>query len=159
MAYILLKDKKARFNSGGNIKGDKMEHLINKRVKIGILVGFIIAFGGRVFSEEIHEFAMKGNLEGVKAQIVQNPELVNAKDKDGRTPLHWACRGVHLDVVKYLVENGADVNAEDNNKVVPLHSLAVRNSTAAIEILLANEADINAKDYSSHTALHQAAMN
>lgn len=136
-----------------------MDHNNIKIIKIWILVGFLIVFGGRVFSNEIHEFAQKGDLEGVKTLIGQKPGLVNAKDKDGRTPLHWACRGVHLDIVKYLVENGADVNAEDNNKVVPLHSLGVRNSTAAIESLLAKGADINVKDYSSHTALHHAAMN
>ena len=64
-----------------------MEH--NYKIKkIVILVGFLIVFGGRVFSDEIHEFARKGDLECVKAQIGQNPELINAKDKDGRTPLH-----------------------------------------------------------------------
>ena len=31
----------------------------------------------------------------------------------GRTVLHDAALGGHLDVVKYLVENGASLNAED----------------------------------------------
>lgn len=71
--------------------------LTNKMNKSGItwiliLVGFLITFGGRAFADQIHELAQKGNLEGVKTLIEQNPELVNAKDKDGRTPLHWVCR-------------------------------------------------------------------
>ena len=123
-----------------------------------ILVGFLITFGGRAFADQIHELAQKGDLEGVKTLIGQNSELVNAKDKDGRTPLHWACRGVHLEVVKFLVDKGADVNAADSNKVVPLHSLGVRNSTKAIELLLAKGAVINAKDYGGNTALHFAAI-
>ncbi len=124
-----------------------------------ILAGFLILFGGRTFADQIHELAQKGDLEAVKTLIEQDPELVNARDKDGRTPLHWACRGVHLEVVRFLVDKGANVNVGDSNKVVPLHSLAVRNNTEAIELLLAKGADVDAKDYGANTALHHAAMN
>jgi ankyrin repeat protein len=129
-----------------------------KIIGIGILIGFLIASGSWAFADDIHEFAQKGDLEGVKSLIEKDPELVNAKDEDGRTALHWACRGVHLDVVKFLVEKGADVNAEDNNKIVPLHSLATRNSAAAIAVLVDNGADVDFKDYGGNTALHYAAM-
>ncbi len=123
-----------------------------------VLVGCLAAFCGQAFADQIHELAQKGDLEGVKTLIEQNPELVKARDKDGRTPLHWACRGVHLEVVMFLLDNGADVNAEDVNKVVPLHSLGVRNSPKAIEALLSKGANVDAKDYRGNTALHNAAM-
>ena len=125
---------------------------------IGILVGSLLAVASLSFPDDIHEFARKGDLESVKGLIEQNPELVSAKDKDGRTPLHWACRGVHLDVVKFLVEKGADVNAEDSNKIVPLHSLATRNNAAAIAVLLDNGAEVDFEDYGGNTALHYAAL-
>jgi ankyrin repeat protein len=128
-------------------------------VGIGILVGSLFAIASLSLSDDIHEFAQKGDLANVKALIEKSPESIDAKDKDGRTPLHWACRGVHLDVVRYLVEKGADVNAEDNNKIVPLHSLASRNDARAIAILLDNGAEVDARDYRSNTALHYAAMN
>lgn len=124
---------------------------------IGILVGSLLAIASLYFPDEIHEFARNGDLDGIKALVEKNPELVNAKDKDGRTPLYWACRGVHLEVVKFLVEKGADVNAEDSNKIVPLHSLATRNAAAAIAVLLDNGANVDAKDYGGGTALHYAA--
>ena len=127
--------------------------------KIGILLGAVFIFFSAVFAEEIHTLAQKGDLEGIKRLIDLNPKLVNVKDKDGRTPLHWACRGVHLEILKYLVEKGADVNAEDSNKVVPLHSLGTRNSTEGIEILIAKGADVDARDYGGDTALHHSAMN
>lgn len=127
-------------------------------IGIGILVGSLFAIAGLALSDDIHEFARKGELEGVKGLIEQNPKLVNVKDKDGRTPLHWACRGVHLEIVRFLVEKGADVNSEDSNKIVPLHSLATRNSAAAVAVLLDNGADVDFKDYGGNTALHYAAM-
>ncbi|KAI1123617.1 ankyrin repeat-containing domain protein [Nemania abortiva] len=43
-------------------------------------------------------------LEGIKA-------LINARDIDDWTPLHWACREGSAEVVKTLVEGGADVAA------------------------------------------------
>jgi len=125
---------------------------------IGILVGSLLAIASLSISNNIHEFAQKGDLDGVKTLIAKEPGLINAKDKDGRTPLHWACRGVHLEVVKFLVEEEADVNAEDNNKIVPLHSLATRNAAAAIAVLLDNGANVDAEDYGGNTALHYAAM-
>jgi len=44
---------------------------------------------------------------------------VEAKDNDGRTPLHYAARRGLLEIVQYLVEIGANVNARDKaNKTV-----------------------------------------
>jgi ankyrin repeat protein len=138
-------------------KGAKM----NRNLTIlgtGILVGFLIAFGGPAHADEIHELAQKGDLDGIKALIEKDPELVDARDQDGRTALHWACRGVHLDVVKYLVEKGANVDAEDANRVVPLHSLATRNNAQGIAILVDKGANVDAVSYGGNTALHYAGM-
>ncbi|KAL7800287.1 ankyrin repeat-containing domain protein [Trichoderma ceciliae] len=46
-------------------------------------------------------------------------ELVNLKDKDGWTPLHWACRGNNLEVVKTLIDNGATANLRTNEGWTP----------------------------------------
>ena len=152
MVYFLLVEKRITGFKGGKMKSNR------KIIGTGILVGLLLALGGMSFADDIHEFAQKGDLEGLKTLIEKDPALVNAKDNDGRTPLHWACRGVHLDVVKFLVEKGADVNAEDSNKIVPLHSLASRNSAKAIAVLADNGVEVDAKDYGGNTALHYAAM-
>ena len=46
---------------------------------------------------------------------------VNAKQKNGDTPLHNDVRGFDLRAIEYLIENGADVNAVGENGKTPLH--------------------------------------
>ncbi len=36
--------------------------------------------------------------------IVELCSTTDVRDKDNRTPLHWACEGGSKDVVQYLVE-------------------------------------------------------
>jgi len=39
---------------------------------------------------------------------------VNAKDNNGLTPLHLACKSGRLPLVELLIELKADINAKDN---------------------------------------------
>ena len=45
---------------------------------------------------------------------------VNAKDKNGLTPLHEAAVNGHKEVAEILIANGADVNAKDAEGKTPL---------------------------------------
>jgi len=68
-------------------------------------------------AQEIITAATEGNLETVKKLIEKQPQLVNLRDENGRTPLHWASRGVYPEIMQLLIKNGADVNALDNKSV------------------------------------------
>ncbi|KAL9629970.1 MAG: hypothetical protein Q9204_004975 [Flavoplaca sp. TL-2023a] len=53
-----------------------------------------------------------------------HPDLgmdVNARDENGRTPLHYAASACNSAVIERLIENGADVAATDNLVVTTLH--------------------------------------
>lgn len=128
----------------------------NKNIILVLILLLASAISG--LSQEIHDAAREGDLTKMKMLLEKDPKLVNAKDETGRTPLHWACRGVHPDVVKFLVEKGADINALDNNQIAPLHSIAARGHTEAAELLIKKGAQINIKDYNSHTPLHFTAI-
>jgi len=124
-----------------------------------MLIGFLlIVLSLPLHSSDIHEAVRKGDLAIVKALVDKTPECINSKDQNGRTPLHWACRGKNHEIVAFLVEKGADVNAIDKNQVAPLHSAAVRNLTKAAELLLSRGAEVNLLDYEKHAPLHYAAM-
>jgi ankyrin repeat protein len=84
-------------------------------------------------------------------------KIVDEKDKNGQTPLHWAAWGGHEAVVQLLMDSGADVNAKTEDGWTALHQAARGGHEAVIRLLIAGGADVNAKTEDGRTALHQAA--
>lgn len=109
-------------------------------------------------AEDIHEAAKSGDAEKLGVLLEENSSLINLKDETGRTPLHWACRGVHMEAVRTLADRGADVNAQDANGVTPLHSVASRGHLEAAELLIEKGARLDVKMYDRTTPLHLAAV-
>jgi ankyrin repeat protein len=100
---------------------------------------------------EVEELILNSENKGV---------LVNAKNSNGRTPLHYAACFNHIKVVRILLAAKANTNARDNdNGRTPLHFAASREHTGIIEVLLAAGVDKNAKDYYGWTPLHSAIYN
>ena len=60
-----------------------------------------------------------GLIEAVKQHIVTGTD-VNAKDKNGDTPLHHAAWNGHKEIIELLIAKGADVNAKDTDNDTPL---------------------------------------
>lgn len=126
------------------------------KTRIIFIILFLFVSSSFLFSDEIHQAAQKGELAKVEELLKQNPQVVHAKDETGRTPLHWAARGVHFDVLKLLIENGADVNARDNANIMALHSVAARGHQATAELLITHGADLTARDVTGNTPLSYA---
>jgi ankyrin repeat protein len=108
--------------------------------------------------QEIIGAATTGDLKKVKELVGRAPHLVHAKDSNGRTPLHWAARGVHFAVLKYLLEKGALVNAKDTTGATPLHSAASRGHVDACKLLVDKGANVNARTTGGLTPFYYAAL-
>lgn len=121
------------------------------------LAAATLAFSS-AFAGPIHDAARDGDLQTVKNLLADDPSLVNAKDDDGCTPLLWACREAHADVVGYLIRSGADVNAADKNFTTPLHSAAAEGDRDLVALLIESGAALDAADYLEQTPLHYAAV-
>ncbi len=115
-------------------------------------------------SKDIIKAAKHGNVAAIKALLTADPKLIDARDKDGSTPLHCATwKGCH-EAAAFLIEAGADVNAVNQNDhwgTTPLHAAAHANQAAIAEMLLAKGADLNAQDMNGktpmfHTTFHKA---
>jgi ankyrin repeat protein len=66
----------------------------------------------------LHWAARHGQTEQVRTLLEQGD--LEARDLQGRTPLHIAVLSGHEAVVDVLIEAGADVNARDNWGIPPL---------------------------------------
>ena len=76
-------------------------------------------------NEELHLAALSGDLAQVKALLEQGQDP-NVFDDMSWTPLHYAVRGNHLEMVRCLLAAGADVNAHNEDKIgdTPLGEVA-----------------------------------
>ena len=82
---------------------------------------------------------------------------VNSRDREKRTPLHWAAGKNALPCVTALLEAGADVNAADWAEHTPLQWAASTDAVESVEALLAAGAKVDALDRDKRTPLHWAA--
>ena len=84
---------------------------------------------------------------------------VNARDKFGRTPLHWAATySNNPAVVTALLKAGAEVNARGRKRgLMPIHAAAYSRLPQIVTVLAQAGADVNAGMEDGTTALHVAA--
>ncbi|XP_066258804.1 ankyrin repeat domain-containing protein 49-like [Euwallacea similis] len=101
--------------------------------------------------------AENGHLDVLKDLLDKDPTLVHTVDKDKYTPLHRACYGNHLDVVKFLIEKGADLTAKTEMQWEPLHSCCQWNHVQCAAYLIVSGANVNATTEGGQTPLHIAA--
>lgn len=106
------------------------------------LVEFLLAKGA---TEDIEAAVIVGHVDKVAAFLKQDKKLVNARDSDGRAPLHWAALYGQTKVMELLLAEKADVNLLDADGFTPLHWATTFNRRAAVGLLLANKADMNIK--------------
>ncbi|MBC6402230.1 MAG: ankyrin repeat domain-containing protein [Hyphomonadaceae bacterium] len=93
---------------------------------------------------------------------------VEARDENGRTPLHWAAYGGNAETVAALIKAGAKIEAriKTDSSTPPLHfagstplHLAARygGNAETIAALIQAGARVNARNESGWTPLHEAA--
>uniref|UniRef100_A0A182J502 ANK_REP_REGION domain-containing protein n=1 Tax=Anopheles atroparvus TaxID=41427 RepID=A0A182J502_ANOAO len=86
------------------------------------------------------------------------PELIEAADEDGFTPLHLAVIQGNLQLANLLLANGADVNALDNEGHSVVHWATVCGEVDALRAVLSAGADVSTPDINGGSPLHYAAQ-
>ncbi|ORY25177.1 ankyrin repeat-containing domain protein [Naematelia encephala] len=61
----------------------------------------------------IQRAALEGQPGLVRSLLSENPNLINAKDDDGRTALHWASTRDNLGMIQLLLGYQPDLEAKD----------------------------------------------
>ena len=107
--------------------------------------------------KEIIKAAKSGDAAKIKTLLAADATLIDARDKDGSTPLHCATWKGHEAVVALLLQAGANVNAQNSNEhwgTTPLHAAAHANQLAIASLLIEHGANLNAKDLNGRTPMH-----
>ena len=90
--------------------------------------------GGKMGADfDIHLAVRSGNAEAVKQHLADGVD-VNAKNKRGVTPLHYAAEG-HREILELLIANGADVHAKSNEGTTPLDRAVSRKNKETTDLL------------------------
>ncbi|XP_069672142.1 ankyrin-1-like isoform X2 [Periplaneta americana] len=90
--------------------------------------------------------------------LLQKGADVNAKDRDGLTPLHCTAFKGYFEMASLLLERGADPNLRDDNGRTALHIAAqyLPHHPTFVDLLLQNSANVEAATQEGWTALHSS---
>lgn len=100
--------------------------------------------------------AYQNDFHQMKILLDSHYEVLNARDVNGATVVHYAVVNQNADMLEWLCDMGADVNISDNQGLTPL-MLAVSTENEQIsQLLLQCGANPNAQDQHLLTPLHYA---
>ncbi|EGR50121.1 uncharacterized protein TRIREDRAFT_42267, partial [Trichoderma reesei QM6a] len=103
--------------------------------------------------------ARRGDTERVK-QLLEDPDVdLNAVDYWSSTPLTYAARNCHIDIVRMMIlltRNGANANARDRSERTAISWAAQAGQADAVDLLLKHGADANLPDRYGSTPLWYA---
>ncbi len=104
------------------------------------------------------QLAYKGDIPGETEFAKLNPAFVNLRSPDGKTPLHYAVEGGHVDMVFFLTIQGSDLSAGPESPLLTAVDYPDPKAAYAMsQALLANASDPNARRKDGRSAIELAA--
>ncbi|XP_048251512.1 integrin-linked protein kinase-like [Haliotis rufescens] len=108
---------------------------------------------------DLRDASIWGNVAAVKRILAAGRADVNSKDLNGWTPVLWAARKGHREVVELLVRKGADVSVLTFNDDNILHVACIGSDVETVKYVLSlNVVDINARTKRGRTAVFWARL-
>ncbi|XP_078093347.1 inversin isoform X2 [Mustelus asterias] len=105
---------------------------------------------------QVHAAAVNGDKCALHKLIAANPNLKDAKDPFGRTPLMYCVLADRLDCAETLIKAGVNVNKADRSQRTALHLAAQKGNYRFMKLLLSRHANWMQKDLEEMTPLHLA---
>jgi ankyrin repeat protein len=119
---------------------------------LGFVLMMLVA-AGSARPQEVFDLLRKGDVQAVRALVEKTPKLVDTRDGDGRTLLHYAASGGDAALVSFLISKGAQLEVEDAHHKTALHTAAMNDRKDAVATLLNRGAALEARDDYQRTAL------
>jgi len=96
-----------------------------------------------------------GNIDALKTMIDAGASL-NAKDKSGKTVMHYAINSKEDDLLKYLLREGFDINEKDEKDETPVFWAINSYNPSKLETILLFGGKADVKNRYGDTPLHRA---
>jgi len=109
----------------------------------------------------IHFNVIENNIKGLKKNLNEGFDI-DTLGEYASSPLHYACREGHIEMVKILVENGANVNIQNHySTIYPIFDAITsvsnkKNSFSILQLLIKHGANIEKTDSFGNTLLYHA---
>lgn len=127
-----------------------------KKLKAFLILTVLIFNVVRIQGQEIFDAIENNDLKKVKELTVKDDSVLNFKDNEGNTPLHYAAIFGLGTIVEFLLTNGANIDAVNIQLNTPLYE-AINNSHDEVSKLLINRgADIHKQNVIGNSPLHIA---
>jgi ankyrin repeat protein len=104
----------------------------------------VIIFSVSLYAQDIFDAINNSDTDKVKLLIREAPDLVNAKNPNEQSPLHFAAFNSNPEIIKFLVEHGAAVDIKNKMALTPFYYAALSGNREIMDYLLAYGA--NKKD-------------
>ncbi|MCP5105352.1 MAG: hypothetical protein GY950_18330 [bacterium] len=133
--------------------------VVIKKVMMLIMMLWLLLVSG--FANGLHDAAEKGDVTTVKQLLSKSPQLLDARNKVGKTALHLAAHKKQAAAVKMLLAKGADVNIKSTcpQEATPLHFAASGGDIGIVKMLVGKGAKVDAGEKDGETPLAYAAYN
>ena len=126
-----------------------------KQLLITIAALVLVGCGPSAPDDSIHEAAIIGNIELVRQHLAAGTDM-NAKDRNGDSPLDLSANRGHKEITELLIVKGGNINLKGNDGSTPLHLAVLDGRYEIVGLLIANGADMNAKNDGGETPLDGA---
>ena len=129
---------------------DWCEKALLKRDRFGVTIFHDLAEGGMAEGDD---------LEMLK-YVCQKVPFRNPieKDSEGRTPIHNAAYGGHLEIVNFLVSYTSDPNVANEDGDTPIHFAAEGGHLEIVKLLVSYPSNPNSANKHGRTPIHFAAV-
>lgn len=109
------------------------------------------------FSQDVFDAAREGDVMLLQEIVKENPELVNAQNEQGYTPLILAAYNGQLEMVKALIKNGADLD-QSFTQGTAIHGAAFKGHLEVVKLLVKSGAKLDVPDKNQTTPLMYATL-
>ncbi|XP_043545970.1 inversin isoform X2 [Chiloscyllium plagiosum] len=111
---------------------------------------------GSILTSQVHAAAVNGDRCALHKLIAANPNIKDAEDQFGRTPLMYCVLADRLDCAEALIKAGVNINKADRSQRTALHLAAQKGNYRFMKLLLNRRANWMQKDLEEMTPLHLA---